>query len=43
MLPGLAHAEAAPERGAISVKYLYYKEDQPGLWTGCRCMRRRCR
>lgn len=31
LLPGLAHAEAAPERGAISVKYLYYKEDQPGL------------
>jgi len=31
LLPGIAHAEAAPERGAISVKYLYYKEDQPGL------------
>jgi hypothetical protein len=31
LLPGLAHAEAAPERGAINVKYLYYKEDQPGL------------
>ncbi|NVM75655.1 hypothetical protein FHW83_001442 [Duganella sp. SG902] len=31
LLPGLAHAEAAPERGAISVKYLYYKEDQPDL------------
>lgn len=31
LLPSLAHAEAAPERGAISVKYLYYKEDQPGL------------
>jgi len=31
LLPGLAHAESPPERGAISVKYLYYKEDQPGL------------
>jgi hypothetical protein len=31
LLPGLAHAEAPPERGAISVKYLYYKEDQPDL------------
>lgn len=31
LLPGLGHAEAPPERGAISVKYLYYKEDQPGL------------
>lgn len=31
LLPGLVHAETAPERGAISVKYLDYKEDQPGL------------
>ncbi|MGV7210114.1 DUF3570 domain-containing protein [Oxalobacteraceae bacterium A2-2] len=31
LLPGAAHAETAPERGAISVKYLDYKEDQPGL------------
>lgn len=33
LLPGVSavHAETAPERGAISVKYLYYKEDQPGL------------
>ncbi|MYM25630.1 DUF3570 domain-containing protein [Duganella sp. FT135W] len=31
LLPGLAHAEAAPERGAISVKYLHYEEDQAGL------------
>ncbi len=32
LLPGAAvHAETAPERGAVSVKYLYYKEDQPGL------------
>lgn len=31
LLPGLAHAETAPERGALSVKYLDYKEDQPGL------------
>ena len=31
LLPGLVHAETAPERGAISVKYLDYKEEQPGL------------
>jgi len=31
LLPGLSHAESAPERGAISMKYLYYKEDQAGL------------
>ncbi|UGQ46911.1 DUF3570 domain-containing protein [Massilia endophytica] len=33
LLPGVGavHAETAPERGAISVKYLYYKEDQRGL------------
>jgi hypothetical protein len=33
LLPGVSavHAETPPERGAISVKYLYYKEDQPGL------------
>jgi hypothetical protein len=33
LLPGMSavHAETPPERGAISVKYLYYKEDQPGL------------
>ena len=31
LLPGVVHAESPPERGAISVKYLYYKEDQPGL------------
>jgi hypothetical protein len=33
-LPGLqsaAHAEAAPDRGAISLKYLEYKESQPDL------------
>ncbi|MBK1890277.1 DUF3570 domain-containing protein [Undibacterium sp. 14-3-2] len=31
LLPGVVHAETAPERGAISVKYLQYKEDQPGM------------
>jgi hypothetical protein len=33
LLPGIGavHAETPPERGAVSVKYLYYKEDQPGL------------
>lgn len=33
LLPGVGavQAETVPERGAISVKYLYYKEDQPGL------------
>ncbi|MYM35489.1 DUF3570 domain-containing protein [Duganella sp. FT94W] len=31
LLPGLAQAETAPERGAISVKYLDYQEDQSGL------------
>jgi len=32
LLPGVAaHAETPPERAAVSVKYLYYKEDQPGL------------
>jgi Protein of unknown function (DUF3570) len=28
---GTAHAETAPERGQISVKYLEYKDSQPGL------------
>ena len=33
LLPGIGavHAETAPERGSVGVKYLYYKEDQPGL------------
>lgn len=33
LLPGIAtvHAETAPERGSVGFKYLYYKEDQPGL------------
>ncbi|MBV7536405.1 DUF3570 domain-containing protein [Duganella sp. sic0402] len=31
LLPGVAHAETAPERGAISFKYLDYREDQSGL------------
>lgn len=33
LLPGIGavHAETPPERGSIGVKYLYYKEDQPGL------------
>jgi hypothetical protein len=33
LLPGIgtAHAETAPERGSVAFKYLYYKEDQPGL------------
>lgn len=31
LLPGLSHAESAPERGALGMKYLYYKEDQAGL------------
>jgi hypothetical protein len=31
LLPGVAHAESAPERGAISVKTLHYQESQPGL------------
>ncbi len=33
LLPGIGtvHAETAPERGSIGVKYLYYKEDQPGM------------
>ena len=28
---GTAHAENAPERGQVSVKYLEYKDSQPGL------------
>jgi hypothetical protein len=33
LLPGIGavHAETAPERGAVSVKYLYFKEDQPNM------------
>jgi hypothetical protein len=33
LLPGMGavHAETPPERGSVSVKALYYKEDQPGL------------
>lgn len=33
LLPGIGavHAETPPERGSVGVKYLYYKEDQPGL------------
>jgi hypothetical protein len=31
LLPGVVHAETAPERGAISVKYLHYDESQPGM------------
>jgi hypothetical protein len=33
LLPGIGavHAETAPERGSVGVKYLYYKEDQPGM------------
>lgn len=31
LLPAAVHAETPPERAAISVKYLDYKEDQPGL------------
>lgn len=33
LLPGIGavHAETPPERGSVSVKYLYYKEEQPGL------------
>lgn len=33
LLPGIGavHAETVPERGSVGVKYLYYKEDQPGL------------
>ena len=33
LLPGIGpvHAETAPESGAISIRYLYYREDQPGL------------
>lgn len=33
LLPGVGavHAETAPERGLVGVKYLYYKEDQTGL------------
>jgi len=33
LLPGVGavHAETAPERGQIGLKYLYYKEDQTGL------------
>ena len=34
-LPGVwtapAHAEGAPEKGAIAFKYLYYQDSQPGL------------
>ena len=34
-LPGVwlpqAHAEGAPEKGAIAIKYLYYQDSQPGL------------
>ncbi|WP_342113311.1 DUF3570 domain-containing protein [Pseudoduganella sp. OTU4001] len=33
LLPGVGavHAETPPERASIGFKYLYYKEDQPGL------------
>ncbi|MBY0243138.1 MAG: DUF3570 domain-containing protein [Burkholderiaceae bacterium] len=31
LLPAAVHAETPPERAAISVKYLDYKEDQSGL------------
>ncbi len=31
MAPGLAHADSAPERGEIAVKYLHYQDSQPGL------------
>jgi hypothetical protein len=33
LLPGIGtvHAESPPERGSVAFKYLYYKEDQPGL------------
>lgn len=33
LLPGIGavHAETPPERGSVGVKYLYYKEDQPGM------------
>lgn len=33
-LPGVyhaAHAETAPERGSVSLKYLHYEDSQPGL------------
>jgi hypothetical protein len=34
-LPGVwvppAHAESAPEKGAIAIKYLHYQDSQPGL------------
>ncbi len=31
-LPGvMAHAETAPEEGTLSVKYLHYQDEQPGL------------
>jgi hypothetical protein len=30
-LPGLAAAQAAPERALVGFKYLYYKDYQPGL------------
>jgi hypothetical protein len=30
-LPGVAFAETAPEQGLIGLKYLYYKDYQPGL------------
>ncbi|MEP7295299.1 MAG: DUF3570 domain-containing protein [Burkholderiales bacterium] len=28
VMPGAAHAEEAPERGSVAIKYLYYKDSQ---------------